>query len=152
MRRLSASGTHKDMVRRYFAEAVGKRNADLLDELWAPDCVVHRPEVSGPIVGLEEFKRYFKGILDAYSVFTTAIDDMIAEGDRVACRLSHRAVHHGEWTSRVGRHAVDGRTVSFSAMAVFRFRGGKIAEQWVSRDELGMLLQLGIVSPERSAS
>ncbi len=96
-----------------------KRNEDVLDELWTEDCVVHRPEVPEPIIGLENFKRAFKQILDPYSEFTAAIHDLVAEGDRVACRLGHRAVHRGEWTSRIGRHAVAGRTVSFSAVAIF---------------------------------
>ena len=58
-----STASHKDIVRRYFAEAVDRRDEDLLDELWTSDCVVHRPEVRQPIVGLEECKRAFKGIL-----------------------------------------------------------------------------------------
>jgi predicted ester cyclase len=42
--------------------------------------------------------------------------------------------------------------VSFSAIAIFRFREGKIVEQWVSRDELGMLIQIGVLLPSRSVS
>jgi predicted ester cyclase len=147
-----STASHKEIVRRYFAEAVDKRNEDILDELWTPDCVVHRPEVPEPIIGLGEFKRAFRRILEPYREFTTTIDDVIAEEDRVACRLSHRAVHHGQWTSRIGRHEVAGRVVSVSAMALFRFRDGKIAEEWVSRDELGMLIEVGVLSPDRSAS
>lgn len=147
-----SAASHKEIVRRYFAEAVDKGNADILDELWTSDCVVHRPEVAEPIIGLENFKRAFRQILDPYTEFTATIHDLIAEGDRVVCRLSHGAVHRGDWTSRLGRHPVAGRTVSFSAVAIFRFREGKIAEQWVSRDELGMLLQLGVLSPDRPAS
>lgn len=137
--------SHKAVVRRYFAEAVDQRNGDILDELCTADCVIHRPELPEPIEGLGNFKRGFARTL--YREMTTTIEDLIAEGDRVACRLSHRAVFRGEWTSRLGRHAVAGRTVSWSAIVIFRFREGKIAEEWVSRDELGMLIQLGEVSP-----
>ena len=65
----------------------------------------------------------------------------------MACRLSHRAVNRGEWTSRLGTHAVAGKTVTWPAIAVFRLREGKIAEEWVSRDELGMLIELGVLAP-----
>jgi predicted ester cyclase len=88
-------------------------------------------------------------ILQVYSEFTTTIHDLIAEEDRLACRLSHRAVNRNEWTSRLGRHAVAGKTVSWLAIAIFRIRDGKIAEEWVNRDELGMLIELGVVNPYR---
>jgi predicted ester cyclase len=104
---------------------------------------LHRPEASEPIRGLEAFKQALERILRVYSEFTTTIHDLIAEEDRVACRLSRRAVNRSEWTSCIGRHAVAGKTVSWQAMAIFRIRDGKIEEEWVNRDELGMLIELG---------
>ena len=143
---MSVASDNKAIVRRYFEEVVDKRNLDILDEIVTTDCIVHRPEASEPIRGLEAFKQVLKEILQVYNEFTTTIHDLIAEDDRVACRLSHRAVNRGEWTSRIGRHAVAGRTVAWPAIAIFRIRDGKIAEEWVNRDELGMLIELGVVA------
>jgi len=139
--------SNKDVVRRYFSEVVDKKNEAILEQLWTQDCVVHRPD--GPTIrGIEEFRVGLKErVLDVYSEFVTTIHDLIAEGDFVACRLSHRAVHRKDWTSRLGRHAVAGRAVSWSSNTNFRFHDGKIAEEWVERDELGMLIDLGIVAP-----
>ena len=137
--------SNKAIVRRYFEEAVDKRNLDILDEIVTTDCVIHRPEAPERIRGLDAFKHALEKILQVYSEFTTTIHDLIAEGDRVACRLSHRAVNRGEWTSRIGRHAVAGKTVTWPAIAIFRIRDGRIAEEWVSRDELGMLIDLGVL-------
>ena len=145
-----STASHKDIARRFFAEVVDKRNVNVLPKLFTPDCVIHRPEAPEPIRGLQNFKRIFTRTV--YREMTTTIQDLIAEGERAACRLSHRVVFGGDWTSRLGRHAVAGRTVSWPAIAIFRFRDGKIAEEWVSRDELGMLIQLGVVSANRSAS
>lgn len=143
--------SNKKIVRRYIEEALDKRHLDMLDEIVAADCVIHRPEVSEPIRGREAFRHALKRILDVYSEFSTTIHDLIAEEDRVACRLSHRAVNRGDWTSRLGTHAVAGRTVSWPAIAIFRIRDGKIVEEWVSRDELGMLIDLGVLaSTEKS--
>jgi predicted ester cyclase len=144
--------SYKATVRRYFEEVLDKRNLDVLDEIVAIDCLIHRPEAREPIKGLTAFKQVLEKILQAYSDFSTTIHDLIAEDDSVACRLTHRAVNRGEWTSRLGRHDVAGKPVSWSAIAIFRFRDGKIAEEWVSRDELGMLIQLGVVGlPARIA-
>jgi predicted ester cyclase len=137
---------NKAIVRRYFEEVVDKRKLDILDEIVTTDCIIHRPEASEPIRGLEAFKQALERILMAYREFNTTIHDLIAEEDRVACRLNHRAVNRGEWTSRLGRHAVAGKTVSWPAIVIFRIRDGKIAEEWVSRDELGMLIDLGVLS------
>jgi predicted ester cyclase len=80
--------SNKEIVRRYIEEALDKRNLDVLDEIIATDCIMHRPEASEPIRGLEDFKRALERILNVYSGFTTKIHDLIAEEDRVACRLS----------------------------------------------------------------
>jgi predicted ester cyclase len=145
-----STASHKATVRRYFEEAVDKRNLDVLDEIVATDCLIHRPEAQEPIRGLSAFKQALGRILEVYSEFSTTIHDLIAEDDRVACRLSHRAVNRGEWTSRLGRHDVAGKPVSWPAIVIFRFREQKIAEEWVSRDELGMLIELGVVAPSRA--
>jgi hypothetical protein len=42
---------------------------------------------------------------------------------------------------------VKGKAVTWDAMVIFRLQNGKIAEQWVSRDELGMLLGFGVLKP-----
>ena len=142
-----SAASHKATVRRYFEEALDKRNLDVLDEIVAIDCLIHRPEAPEPIRGLTAFKQVLGNILQVYSEFSTTIHDLIGEDDRVACRLSHRAVNRGVWSSRLGRHDVAGKSVSWPAIAIFRFRDGKVAEEWVSRDELGMLIELGILTP-----
>lgn len=141
--------SNKATVRRYIEEALDKRRLDILGEIVATDCIIHRPEASEPIRGLEDFKRALEKILQVYSEFKTTIHDLIAEEDRVACRLSHRAVNRSEWTSRLGTHAVAGKTVTWPAIAIFRFREGKIAEEWVCRDELGMLIELEVFESSR---
>ena len=137
--------SNKEMVRGYFSDVVDKRDVSKIDEFFTKDCVIHRPEVPEPIKGRKNFKQALSKVIDNYSELKTTIYDLIAEGDRVACRLSHSAINKGEWTSRIGRHAVAGKPVSWSAMAIFRFQDGKIAEEWVNRDELGMMIMLGVL-------
>ena len=145
-----STDSNKETVRRYFEEVVDKRHLDILDEIVTTDCMIHRPEASEPIRGLEAFRQALERILQVYSEFTTTIHDFIAEKDQVACRLSHRAVNRSEWTSRLGTHIVAGKTVTWPAIAIFRFHDGKIAEEWVSRDELGMLIDLGVLERAKS--
>lgn len=143
--------SNKAVVRRYFEVVLDKRNLDVLDEIVATDCTIHRPELSEPIRGREAFKQALARILEVYSEFATTIHDLIAEEDRVACRLSHRALNRSDWTSRLGRHAVAGKTVIWPAIAIFQFGHGKIVEEWVSRDELGMLIDLGVLASAKAS-
>ena len=60
--------------------------------------------------------------------------------------IEPRAVNRDDWTSRLGKHSVAGKTVTWQAIAIFRLRDRKIAEEWVCRDELGMLIELGVLN------
>jgi predicted SnoaL-like aldol condensation-catalyzing enzyme len=115
--------------------------------LWAEDCIAHRPEVAAAIRGREAFRRAFNRFVAPYRDVATTMHELVAENDLVVSHLSHRAVHRGgEWTTRLGSYAVaEGKVVTWSAITTFRIRDGKIAEQWVCRDDLGLLLQLGIL-------
>src|SRR5262245_48609990 len=112
---------NKAIARRYFSEMVDQRSDKLIEELWTEDCVVHRPEVSATIMGREAFRQAFNRVVGPYSEVKT--------------------------TSRLGGHAVaEGKVVTWSSLTMFRIRDGKIAEEWVCRDERGMLIQLGVVA------
>jgi predicted ester cyclase len=144
-----STASHKAIVRRFFEEVVDKGNLEIVDELYTTDCIVHRLESPVPIAGSQAWKQALRRVRQVYSEIKTTIHDLIAEDERVACRLSHKNVHREDWTSRIGRHAVAGKGVGWQAMVVFHFREGKIAEQWVNRDELGMLIELGVLESSR---
>ena len=78
---------HKATVRRYFEEALDQRKLDILDEIVKRDCIIHSPETNEPIRGLDFFKQCLERILQVYSEFNKTIHDLIAEDDRVACRI-----------------------------------------------------------------
>ena len=147
---MESSESNKEIVRRFFEEVVDKGNINLVDELYTTDCVVHRLESPQPIAGSQAWKQALKRIRQVYSEVKTTINELIAEDNRVACRLSHKNVHREDWVSRIGRHAVSGKTVGWHAMVVFHFREEKIAEQWIIRDELGMLIELGVLESAKN--
>ena len=117
--------SNKAIVRRYFEEVLDKRKLDILDEMVTTNCIIHRPEASEPIRGLEAFKQALERILQVYSEFTTTIHDLIAEEHRVACRLSHRAVNRGDWTSPLGTHPLRERRSAGRQLQFFEFGMGK---------------------------
>lgn len=134
---------NKAVVLRYFHEVLDGKRFDRMDALFTKDVVMHRPD--GTLSDLAFIQSMFKTGLSAHDL-ETIIHDVIASEDRVVVRLSHRMTFsstHAFLRSRVGMRDVRGKTIHWDAMAIFRFENGKIAEEWVSFDELGKLLQIG---------
>ena len=134
------------IVRRYLNDVLDNGQVDILDELFTSDCIIHRPEYPEPIVGLEHFKAFMALAFTAIiSRMETTLHDIVVDDDLAACRLSHRVVFHKDamLPTRMGPLDVGGRTVEWSAMGISRFAGGKISEEWVYKDEIGLFVQLG---------
>ena len=86
---------NKALARRYFSEMVDKTSDQLLEELWAEDCVAHRPEVADTINGREAFRRAFNRFVAPYREIVTTFHSLVAENDLVVAHLAHKAVHRG---------------------------------------------------------
>ncbi len=72
---------------------------------------------------------------------------MIAEGDKVAARMTSSGTHEGEF---VGIPPT-GKRISVQHVHWFRLGDGKVVEQWSVRDDLGQMQQMGVIpSPEQS--
>ena len=71
--------------------------------------------------------------------FAGAVEDVVAEGDRVAGRATWRGTHRGEFMGI----PPTGRSVSFSAFHIVRFSEDRAAEWWGTADLLSALQMLG---------
>jgi predicted ester cyclase len=137
----------KEAVRRYFHEILDQGRVELIEEIFHPHCVMHRP--GGTVVGIDNVRGVAARRKETFSQFETQIQDIFGSRDRWVTRLTHRGVGGGIWRSRLGNYDVTGKTVTWDAIAIFRFERQKIIEEWVSRDELAMILQFGILEPAR---
>jgi predicted ester cyclase len=130
------------VVRRYFYEVLDPGNVEPIEDLFHPHCVMHRP--GGTVVGLDAVRGVVEHRKETFSQFGTEIHDMFGSGDRLVARLTHRGVGGGLWRLRLGSFDISGKTVTWNAIAIFRFDEDRIIEEWVTRDELGVILQLGL--------
>jgi predicted ester cyclase len=142
---MNAFSAEKELVRRYFHEVLDEGRLELIEDLFHRQCVMHRP--GGTVVGIDSVRGVAERTKETFSRFETEIHDIFGSGDRVAVRLSHRGVGGGMWRSRFGNYDVSGKAVTWNAIAIFRFEDHKIIEEWVTRDELGMILQFGLLKP-----
>jgi predicted ester cyclase len=145
---------NKALVHRYLREVLDDGNLDLLDELFSADCIIHRPELPDPIVGLEGFKAFLAlGLTRIFREMETTLLDIVADAELVACRLTHRArfADDAQYPTPLGTIQARGTTVEWAAMAMCRFENGRVEEEWVRKDESAILDQLGFYSQLRAA-
>jgi len=139
---------NKAVIERYFREVLDQKNFDVMPELMAPDAVLHRPGFD--VTGINAAMQRLRGVLADFTAFSSELSGLIAEGDMVSVRVRHRTrVRPHVFRSRAGDTAIAAeQALEWTAIAQFRLKDGKIAEEWVMRDELGMLVQMGKVSVE----
>lgn len=133
--------SNKALARSYI-EALDRRDIEAAVALVAPDLVNHTaiPEAQGA----DGLRRILGKVHRAFPDQRTTCEDVIAEGDRVVCRLTLRGTHSGPLEFVRWPIPPTGKTVASTAIHVYRISGGKIAEQWGAMDALGMLRQLGL--------
>jgi steroid delta-isomerase-like uncharacterized protein len=128
--------TNKVLVRRYF-DSWNTNDVDALDELIADDAIDHMAYEGQP-TGREGYRDFYRTWHSAFPGFRAEIEDMIAEGDRVATRWTFRGRHLGEYDGI----APTGRDVAFAAVSIQRIENGLVAEEWYIADTAGFMRQL----------
>ena len=135
---------NKELVRRFFKNALDKGNVDLLDEMFNDNCFFYRGDLNEPAKGLKGIKSIFEKRVQLYRDFETTIHQMIGEGDLIASRQTHTGIHRGNFPTPFGTFDVKNRPIKWTSQAFIRFEGEKISEFWVSRDELALFRYLDI--------
>lgn len=133
---------NKRLLRRFWEEVFNGKKLAVIDELFAPDWVYHGAggqEIHGP----EELKQFLSIYFSAFPDFHANVEDLIAEGDRVASRATCYGTHKGELMGI----APTGKRVTVPVICISRLANNKIVEDFELVDIFGMLQQLGVSSP-----
>ena len=132
---------NKAIVRRAFEQLYDQRHVEVMDELWAEEFIHH---VSGKEEGWaawrESMRRFFSS--GPAPDLHLAIEDMIAEGDKVVLRFTWSHTH----TVPSLDAAPTGKYISWTGISINRLSDGKIVEEWANFDDLGRQRQLGKIA------
>lgn len=133
-------GDNKAIIRAYVETVWNQQQLNRADEVVAPDILDHAA-LPGQAPGLEGAKRKWAMYLNAIPDLRVTIEELVAEGDKVAVRRSYAGTHRGELLGI----PPTGKQVRIGGISIFRLAGGKIAEQWEQLDRLALMQQLGVL-------
>ena len=130
---------NKAVIRRLVKELWNEGNAAVFDEVFAPNFVDHTapPGSSPDREGLKQLVTVFGA---AFSNTSTTVDQLIAEGDKVAWRWTFRGTHTGPF---MGIPAT-GKVITLTGITIDRVVGDQIVERWNQADFAGMMQQLSV--------
>jgi steroid delta-isomerase-like uncharacterized protein len=80
---------------------------------------------------IDTFEETFSEARAAFPDLNVTVEEVVAEGDRVAARVTMRGTHRGEFQGI----APTGKRVEVRAMDMFRISDGKIVEHWGHADD-----------------
>lgn len=131
---------------RYIHSEMAKGNIDVFDEVLAANYVRHcqaMPPELQEMHGSEQLKAFVGDFISAVSDFSETFDVIMADSNKVA----YVTTMTGKQTGAMGGLPASGKTFTCVNIIIQRFEDGKIAETWVSWDNVAMLSQLGFFPP-----
>jgi steroid delta-isomerase-like uncharacterized protein len=135
-----AAEENRAVIRHFLEELFNGRDMDAIDRYIADDYVDHVIPPGIPPTR-DGFRQFIGMFLEALSDFHYTIEDVIADADRVAVRLTAQGTQQGEFQGI----PPTGKGATWGEMHIGRMRDGKIVEHWGQIDNLGMLPQLGVI-------
>lgn len=133
---------NKDLTLRFFKEVFDNRNLAAIDELCAETFVEHTP-MPGQPEGRAGIRWFMESLTTAFPDLTATVEDILAEGDRVAIRNTMHGTHKGEFMGipPTGKH------IAIPGIDLVIVKNGKATDHWGYFDTAGLLQQLGAIPP-----
>ena len=138
--------TTRSLVLRFASEFYNERRLGLVYELFTPDLKFHthvRPGPEGLAPGVEGMREAIVWIQTGWPDSTVTIEDVLADGDRVAARFTFRGTNGGV----LHGNPATGKQAAWSEMFFAHLRDGRIDEMWHELNVLGILNQIGVIPP-----
>jgi predicted ester cyclase len=136
---------NKRLVRRALEEIYANGDLEVADELVHPDFLDHEPAHPEHPPGPESVKQTARSLHSTFGDLRFEVEDAIAEGDKVVQLVTMSGRHTGPL---MGREPT-GKEFSVRHIYIWRIADGRIIDHWGSRDDIGLLTQLGLLQAGR---
>jgi len=124
-----------------FTEFINTASEKLAAELISPDAAFHVPGRSEPMRGPAGYLAIIGMMRGGFPDIQWTLEEMIAEGDKVAARFTMRGTHQGTFFGV----PPTGKKIEVAAMNFYRLSDGQFTEEHGQPDLLGLLQQIGAV-------
>jgi steroid delta-isomerase-like uncharacterized protein len=142
----SAQEQNKEIVRECI-EAWDRHDTERMEQLVSSsNYSFHSPGMSP--VNWNATKQFLTELWSAFPDLSHKIEDILADGDRVAVRVINTGIHKGEFLGV----PPTAKKVSFVGVGFLTIRDGKIVEQWSINDTIGLMQQIGAIPDPPSAA
>ncbi len=132
---------NKALFQRYFDEGTNQGSLAVVDEVFASDYLHHDPANVDSIGGLDDVKRHITTLRSAFPDLAFHVQDVVANGEDIVLRWTATGTHTGDYFGI----PPTGKAFNITGMNYWRTANGKAIEGWVSRDDMGLMRQLGLM-------
>src|SRR5258705_13218740 len=87
------SEANKALVQRWFEEVWNKGRAEAIEEMFAADGIAHG--LGDTVLDPGAYREFYTSFRGAFPDIVVTVEDMVAEGDKVAARCRVSAKHTG---------------------------------------------------------
>jgi steroid delta-isomerase-like uncharacterized protein len=122
-----------------FTDFINTANEDLATDLISPNAIFYVPGRPEPMQGPSGYLAIIGMMRAGFPDIQWTLEELIAEGDKVAARFTMRGTHKGTFFGV----PPSGRKIEVKAMNFYRMNDGKIVEEHGQPDLLGLLQQIG---------
>lgn len=129
-------------VEKIYKDVYNKGNLDALDDLIDVNYLRHQPPMKN-VQGLDAYKAFISEVRGAYTNLNMVLDEIITAGNKTVVRLTLTGKNTGKIPTL--RTPPTGREIAMPACVVSTWENGKIVEEWVYNDYLGLTYQFGVM-------
>ncbi len=136
------SAQNQAIAHRVIEEIWNGRRLEVVDELLAPTFSNHDPNTPDLGTGPEAYKKLVNLYTTAFPDLRFSIEEIISDQDKVVMRWQSSGTHKGD----LGGIAPTNKQIVVEGVTINHIENGKILDQHVSWDALGMMQQLGVIA------
>ena len=132
---------NRQLVRRAFESMSAGPEQFLAEhhEIYSEDLVAHFPGM--PPVTIEMHRQFGLSTYEAFPDLVRPVEDIIVTEEKAVARWTSSGTHLGPYFGA----PPTGKQLSTSGITIFRIADGKIVEEWIESDMLGLLQKVGLI-------